>query len=179
MLQHAYDSDIPFDAPEKSLDTPEVRALLRKAAGDATVLLKNDKDILPIKTAKKIAVIGPNAKHAVTSGGGSASLLSTYTVSPLEGITAAAKEIGAEISYTVGTLSHQYLPVMDPYISHDSSGAALLEFWNESPSEDYLSTSPDLSTKLQPAVWSTPTNSAKCFLADGIVRRNVLRYRYG
>ena len=173
MLQRAYDSGIPFDAPEQSRDTPEVRALLRKASADATVLLKNDKRLLPITKARTIAVIGPNAKQPVTSGGGSAALLSTYTVSPLEGISAAAKEIGAEVKYTVGTLSHQYLPVIDPYISYDSQNKALLEFWNSSPTDDFLSTKSDLSAKLPPSAWSTPTNSGKCFLADGIVRIGV------
>lgn len=171
MLQRAYDSGIPFDAPEESLDTPEVRSLLRKAAADATVLLKNEKSLLPIGPGvDKIAVIGPNAKQAVTSGGGSASLLSTYTVSPLEGITAAAKEIGAEVEYTVGTLSHQYLPPIDPYILYDGKTGAFFEFWNDSPTDDWLSTSPDFSKAVPPAAWSTRTNSAKCFLADGIVR---------
>ncbi|KIP12792.1 glycoside hydrolase family 3 protein [Phlebiopsis gigantea 11061_1 CR5-6] len=170
LLQHAYDSGIPFDAPEQTLDTPQVRSLLRKASADAVVLLKNENRVLPIKSDKrKIAVIGPNAKYAVTSGGGSAALLSTYTVSPLEGITAAAKEIGAEVKYTVGSLSHQYLPVIDPYISHGGKDkTAFFEFWNESPTEDFLSTSPDFSNQLPPCAWSTKTNSGQCFLADGI-----------
>ena len=176
MLQRAYDSGIPFDAPEKSLDTPEVRALLRKAAADAIVLLKNEKGLLPLGSGiGKIAVIGPNAKQAVTSGGGSASLLSTYTVSPLEGISSAAKEIGAEVKYTVGALSHQYLPAIDPFIKYNGKTGAFFEFWNESPTDDWLSTSPDFSKEVPPAAWSTPTNSAKCFLADGIVRANSMR----
>ncbi|GJE99911.1 glycoside hydrolase family 3 protein [Phanerochaete sordida] len=169
MLQRAYDSGITFDAPEQSLDTAEVRSLLRKAAADAIVLLKNEKSILPIgRDVGKIAVIGPNAKQAVTSGGGSASLLSTYTVSPLEGIAAAAKEIGAEVEFSVGTLSHQYLPPIDPYILHNGKKGAFFEFWNQSPTDDWLSTTPDFSKTVPPAVWSTSTNSAKCFLADGI-----------
>ncbi|EKM59268.1 glycoside hydrolase family 3 protein [Phanerochaete carnosa HHB-10118-sp] len=169
MLQRAYDSGIPFDAPERPLDTPQVRALLRRAAADAIVLLKNEKGLLPIGAGvHKIAVIGPNAKDAVTSGGGSASLLSTYTVSPLDGITEAAKEIGAEVEYTVGTLSHQYLPAIDPYITYDGKTGAFFEFWNDSPTDDWLSTSPNFSRVVPPAVWSTRTNSAKCFLADGI-----------
>ena len=175
ILQRAYDSGIPFDAPENVLDTPQVRSLLRKACADAIVLLKNDKKLLPIKSdVRKIAVIGPNAKYAVTSGGGSAALLSTYTVSPLEGITSAAKAIGAEVQYTVGSLSHQYLPVIDPYISHNGeSPSAFFEFWNESPTEDFLSLSPDLSKSLPTCAWSTTTTTGKCFLADGIVSLNV------
>jgi beta-glucosidase len=75
----------------------------------------------------------------MTSGGGSARLLSTYTVSPLEAISAVAKEIGAEVTYGIGAMSYKYLPVLDPYIRReDGQPAALLEFWNDSPEEELL-----------------------------------------
>lgn len=160
---------IPFDGPEESLDTPEVRALLRKAAADATVLLKNEKGLLPLSpNTHKIALIGPNAKFPVVSGGGSASLRPTYAVSPLEAITNAAKEIGAEVQYSVGAHTHQYLPLMDPYLSHESGQAAFFEFWNKEPSSDWLSTSPDFGAKLPEVDYTTPTYTAYCFLADGV-----------
>lgn len=155
------------------MDNPELRKLLRTAAADATVLLKNEKNILPLSTKgdlKKIAVIGPNAKQAMTSGGGSARLLSTYTVSPLEGISAAAKDIGAEITYGIGATSHKYLPLFDPYIQlADGKPGALVEFWNESPEENFLSADANLQNAVKPAVWSTTTTSSNCFLMDGIV----------
>lgn len=171
LLKRAHASGIPFNGPEESLDTPEMRKTLRTAAADAIVLLKNDKKLLPISgKPKNIAVIGPNAKYAMTSGGGSARLLSTYTVSPLEGIVSAAKELGASVAYTVGATSHKYLPLLDPYIYQSGGQAgALVEFWNEPPSGDYINTNPDFSTSLKPAVWSTPTPGTNCFLMDGIV----------
>ena len=170
LIKHAHESGIPFDGPEEARDTPEVRALLRTASADATVLLKNHRKLLPISPGtKKIAVIGPNAKTAVISGGGSASLRPTYTVSPLEGITAAAKEIDATVAYTVGAHTHKYLPLIDPYIKHDNEGSALFEFWNSAPTEDWLSTKPDFTQEVPEAVWQTFTHSANCFLADGVV----------
>ncbi|KAJ6539657.1 glycoside hydrolase family 3 protein [Mycena capillaripes] len=170
LLKHAHESGIPFDAPEESIDTPELRRLLRTAAADAVVLLKNDKNILPLSSdLKKIAVIGPNAKLAMTSGGGSARLLSTYTVSPLEGISTVAKEIGAEIKYAVGAASHKYLPLLDPYIQQKAGAAgALIEFWNQKPSEDFLKLEPDLGAKLKKCDWSTPTLGTNCLLLDGV-----------
>lgn len=93
MVKIAYDSGIPFDKPEELLDTPEVRTLLRRACADATVLLKNEKNLLPLKPSGKIAIIGPNAKHAVISGGGSASLRPTYTVSPLAAVLGSSSTI--------------------------------------------------------------------------------------
>jgi beta-glucosidase len=134
--------------------------------------LKNDKNVLPLSAdLKKIAVIGPNAKLAQTSGGGSARLLSTYTVSPLEGISSVAKEIGAEIKYAVGAASHSYLPVLDPYVQQKNGGGAgaVIEFWNQKPSEDYLHATADLNTKLDKCDWSTPTLGTNCILFDGVV----------
>ena len=177
LLKRAYASGVPFDGPEEGVDTPELRRLLRTAAADATVLLKNDKNILPLSTKgdiRKIAVIGPNAKPAMTSGGGSARLLSTYTVSPLEGITAAAKEIGAEITYGIGATSHKFLPLLDPYIRQgDGQPGALLEFWNESPQESFLNVDADVGKPLKQCVWSTPTLGSDCFLMDGIVSSRI------
>jgi beta-glucosidase len=153
------------------VDTPELRQLLRSAAADSIVLLKNTKQILPLKDVyKKIAVIGPNAKISVTSGGGSASLLPTYTVSPLQGIREAVKNTGAEVQYTIGTPSHKYLPALDPHIHQaDGQPGALLEFWNEAPTSDFVSTSPAFNDPLPPPVWSTPTLRSNCILFDGVV----------
>ncbi|KAK7062032.1 beta-glucosidase [Favolaschia claudopus] len=176
LVKRAQESGIPFNAEEKSIDTPELRQLLRTAAADSIVLLKNDKNILPLSDQlKKIAVIGPNAKVAQTSGGGSARLLSTYTVSPLEGITAAAKEIGAEVKYAVGVASHKFLPELDAYIQQKSGegAGAVLESWNQKPSENFLQTTVDLDQKLSPCDWSTPTLGSRCFLLDGVDETKV------
>ncbi|RDB19825.1 putative beta-glucosidase I [Hypsizygus marmoreus] len=177
LYKHAHNSGIPFNVPEESVDTPELRQMLRTAAADAIVLLKNDKKLLPLssnKNFKKIAVIGPNAKYAMTSGGGSARLLSTYAISPLEGITAAATEYGAEVAYTIGATSHKYLPLLDPYIQQNGEqSGANIEFWNECPTIDYVSTNPDFSIPLKPAVWSTSTLGTDCFLVDGIDAEKV------
>ena len=57
LVKRAMDSGIPFGAQESLIDNDQTRALLRKAAANAVVLLKNDKQVLPIKQAQKIAVI--------------------------------------------------------------------------------------------------------------------------
>jgi beta-glucosidase len=64
--------------------------IARKIATEGIVLLKNDRNFLPLRKGnyKKIAVIGENAVHSLTKGGGSSSLKVKYEVSPLEGLKA-------------------------------------------------------------------------------------------
>ena len=116
-------------------------------------------------------MIGPNAKRAYTSGGGSAVLLSTYTVSPLKGIRAAAQELGAEVAYHIGVTnsSYKYLPLIDDLVKFGDKPGALVEFWNKSPLDDFLKRDADLTAERPEPVWSTPTRSSNCFLTDGIV----------
>ncbi|MDP9100821.1 MAG: glycoside hydrolase family 3 C-terminal domain-containing protein [Actinomycetota bacterium] len=61
--------------PERAVDRPEHRAVARRAATDATVLLRND-GLLPLDatTVGTVALIGPNATRAHIMGGGSAQL---------------------------------------------------------------------------------------------------------
>jgi len=51
---------------------PEHQVFLRKAASEGIVLLKNEKELLPLKLekAKQVAFIGPNARESVAAGGG-------------------------------------------------------------------------------------------------------------
>ncbi|KAF8963765.1 beta-glucosidase [Flammula alnicola] len=72
------------DGLERTVDTPETTALLRKVAAESIVLLRNESAVLPLKPQelKKIAVVGPNAKAIVLSGGGSAALKASFYVSP-------------------------------------------------------------------------------------------------
>jgi beta-glucosidase len=80
-----------FDKPHIAtgeIDTPEQRALARKAATESIVLLKNAGNLLPLDAAKihSVVVIGPNAAVARTGGGGSSLAVPKYSISPLKGI---------------------------------------------------------------------------------------------
>ena len=70
---------------ERGEDKPQHRKIIREAAREAIVLLKND-GTLPLKKVKTIAVIGPYAAKAQILGGGSSSVTPHYAVSPFEGI---------------------------------------------------------------------------------------------
>lgn len=64
------------------------RPLAQRVAESAIVLLKNDRNVLPLDTTaiKRLAVIGPNAAEMRLSGGGSASVTACAAVSPLAGL---------------------------------------------------------------------------------------------
>lgn len=91
------------DGIERTRDSPEAREFCRKLAADGLVLLKNKDHILPILSTKvkRLAVIGPNARERVISGGGSAALKATYIVTPWDGISQNAPE-GVIVDYEVG-----------------------------------------------------------------------------
>ena len=73
--------------------TPAHQAVGTEVAETSTTLLKNSGSVLPLSAAGggNVAVIGPAASASVTyGGGGSAAVLPSATVSPLQGIQAAA-----------------------------------------------------------------------------------------
>jgi beta-glucosidase len=87
-----------------TVTTPAHRAVSTAVAEAGTVLLKNSGGTLPLPKsgAGTVAVIGPAASAAPTdTGGGSAYVTSTFKVSPLQGIQAAAGP-GTTVRYTQG-----------------------------------------------------------------------------
>jgi beta-glucosidase len=94
-----------FDTPHQpggDVDTPEQKAVARKAATASMVLLKNEGGLLPLdaKKVKSVAVIGPSAS-VPRAGGGSSLVRTKYTVTPLDGIKEAAGA-GVAVSYALG-----------------------------------------------------------------------------
>jgi beta-glucosidase len=54
---------IPEYAEEKTADTPETAALLRKIGGESIVLMKNEDNVLPLKKNKKVRDLKSISKH--------------------------------------------------------------------------------------------------------------------
>ena len=71
-----------------------------KIAQEGIVLLKNDHQLLPVKKAKRILVVGENAIKMMTVGGGSSSLKVQKEILPLDGIKARFAE--AEVDFARG-----------------------------------------------------------------------------
>ena len=94
---------LPGTEPAEPVLVEDGVALAREAAVEGTVLLEN-RDALPwdASTLRSVAVIGNNASAARTQGGGSATVIPAYTVSPLEGLRAALP--GVDVTYSVGAV---------------------------------------------------------------------------
>ena len=96
------------DGIERTVDTQGSKDLLRKVAAETIVLLKNENSLLPLKPKelKKVAILGPNAKAIVLSGGGSAALKPSFYVNPYDGISNALKEFSndIEVTYSEGAI---------------------------------------------------------------------------
>ena len=100
----------------------EVREELRSSAAAGFVLVRNEPaatgpralPVLPLSADSlgRVAVIGPNASHGRTLGGGSATVFPPYTVSPLEGLRRALPS-AVHVDYVLGVRSHTRVPPGD------------------------------------------------------------------
>ncbi|KAG7092213.1 hypothetical protein E1B28_008580 [Marasmius oreades] len=120
------------DGQERTRDSEEGRNFCRKLAAEGIVLLKNEGGVLPIQPGKykKVAVIGPNAKDPVYSGGGSAFLKASYVVTPYAGILEALGK-DYDVRYEVGCYAHKYLPTLERFLSiHDNKPGWVCTFYN-------------------------------------------------
>lgn len=89
-------------------DTEESRVLIRKVASESIVLLKNDENILPLKTdpSIKFGFIGEHFETPATCGGGSSEVVPFYVSKPLDAI---AEILGADnVRYEPGCDSEFY-----------------------------------------------------------------------
>ncbi len=88
ILRMIFRTTMSANRPFGRFVSPEHSLAARKIADEGIVLLKNDKQFLPIPVGKytKIAVIGENATRSLIVGGGSTSLKAAYEITPLQGL---------------------------------------------------------------------------------------------
>jgi beta-glucosidase len=100
---------------EEAVDRPEHRALARRAAAEACVLLRNEGDLLPLPRhgLRRLALVGPNAAAACIQGGGSARVRPHYSVSPLAALRERAAAQGFALRFEPGCTSHKRIPALD------------------------------------------------------------------
>ena len=109
ILRLIFRTNMAANRPYGSFASPQHFAIARKIGQEGIVLLKNDKNLLPIDTQKMktIAVIGENAIKMMTVGGGSSSLKAIHEILPLDGLK---NRIGntAKVIYARGYASNDY-----------------------------------------------------------------------
>lgn len=105
------------------VSTPAHVAVARAVADEGTVLLKNSGDLLPLTSAdSSIAVIGDDAgEDAISTGRGSAHVISSAVVTPFQGISAAAGS-GTTVTYSRGNSPSE--PSGDPTLEAAAVAAA-------------------------------------------------------
>jgi beta-glucosidase len=111
LLERAGVFEHPEEPAEQGNDLPEHRALIREAAAEGIVLLKNAGAVLPLQKEKlhSVAIIGPNAKVARIMAGGSAQVNAHYAVTPYDGVVTKLGE-QIEVGYELGCPNHKQLP---------------------------------------------------------------------
>jgi beta-glucosidase len=102
--------DDPEHRPEASGDAPAHRALAHRAAIAGTVLLKNDRDTLPLSGVRRLALIGPNAVEPQIQGGGSSGVSPHFVDDPETALREALP--GVDVQVSRGCRAHRYLPVL-------------------------------------------------------------------
>lgn len=144
ILRLSFLTTMDKNRPFGSFGTEEHALAGRKIAQEGIVLLKNDRNVLPVdlKKTKRIAVIGENAIKMMTVGGGSSSLKAKYEISPLDGLK---KRVGkeAEVVYArgyVGDASGNYNGVVTGQNLEEKRSAAelLAEAKNVAKSADVV-----------------------------------------
>jgi beta-glucosidase len=104
----------PSQTTTASVTTPAHVAVATSVADHSATLLKNSASTLPLSASHSgnVAVIGPSASTSPTyGGGGSAYVLPSQTVSPLQGLEDAAGG-GTHLSYTQGLPTDSSLPAI-------------------------------------------------------------------
>lgn len=102
-------------APQEpcGVDRDDHRAVLRRAATDAVVLLRNEGAMLPLRGVRRLAVIGPNADDTQVQGGGSAAVVPHRRVSVLDALRERCGD-DTEVVHEPGCVLHQGTPLLDP-----------------------------------------------------------------
>ncbi|KAF1975210.1 hypothetical protein BU23DRAFT_579250 [Bimuria novae-zelandiae CBS 107.79] len=116
------------ESKERSIDNEGTRKLILQTGIEGLTLLKNEGNVLPIKDAKRIALIGPNVKRAIANGGGSAGLNPYYRVSPWDGLRG---RFDGEVVFAQGCDSSKWLPLAAPYCTTpDGRQGVQLEYYH-------------------------------------------------
>lgn len=129
------------DTPERSEITEKTSKVARDLASEGVVLLKNDKNSLPLDMTKtlKVAVVGEFATSPVITGGGSASATPQYLQAPLDVLkkTHASPD---NVTYAPGVRTRTVIPMAPSEILAAKDGRKGVDtaYFNGDASEPFL-----------------------------------------
>ena len=131
VLRLYYRTTMNRNRPNGFLCSEAHYAAARKIGDEGVVLLKNDKNVLPVDTlsAHNILVVGENAIKMMTVGGGSSSLKAQKEISPLQGLREALSCHNIKVDYErgyVGDVTGSYNGVTTGQDLNDKRSAAKL-----------------------------------------------------
>ena len=120
-----------YDAGDGEMCSEAHYDAARRIGSEGVVLLRNEKEVLPIRAKKggKVLVVGENAVKMMTVGGGSSSLKAQRELSPLDGIREEAAKQGMAVDYArgyVGDVTGEYNGVTTGQNLKDDRDAATL-----------------------------------------------------
>ena len=150
-----YDNPLPA-TPSTEVSTPQHQQVATDVAEAGTVLLKNDRGVLPLskKRDRKIALIGPTGDDAVFVTGGSAGvpLAAGQAITPAQGIAARAAQAGVSVDAVQGSAGDVASPPADPpgltLTPSSGTGPGLLgRYWS-----NYASTGAPAVTEVDPTI---------------------------
>lgn len=122
-------------------------ATAREIGHEGVVLLKNDRQVLPLQLgkARRVLVVGENAIKMMTVGGGSSSLKAQHEISPLDGLKNYIRQHGLSVSVDyargyVGDTTGNYNGVTtgQNLVDHRSSAELIAEAVQKAKGADYV-----------------------------------------
>ncbi|KAH7142666.1 glycoside hydrolase superfamily [Dactylonectria estremocensis] len=164
---------VPAPDAEIDGDTEQSRQTIRKAAADSIVLLKNEKNILPLskKGDKTCGLIGELSETPATCGGGSSETTPFYISSPLDAIRGALG--GDELPYEPGCNTSRWTPLIGKGLSLPGSSETglLVEWFAKDPS----------AFKEAECLYSTTTTNTSLYFSQmtfpGVPQHHFIRVR--
>ena len=146
----------------------EQQQVAYNVAAKSIVLLKNEKEILPINTqkTKKIAVIGLNATATTASGGMGAGAKTPYEITPLQGLK---NRIGNDVEIQYASAYKNY---MGMFAGNKANSPEIAQTLDEAPDAALLAEAIAAAQNADLVLFFAGTN--KFIESEGIDRENIL-----
>ena len=139
VLRLMFRTNMNRQRPYGSMCSEAHYAAARKIAGEGVVLLKNDRNILPIPAGARILVVGENAIKMMTVGGGSSSLKVQREVLPLDGMRGRFQHVDYARGYVGDTIqSYNGVTVGRSLYDLRTPEALIAEAVEKAKSADYV-----------------------------------------